>query len=418
VAAPERVAVEAVVGFGHGMREAGLPASVADDLVLVDALAEVDVRSRTQVYWAARAAYVRRPEDGAAFDAHFERFWAGLGPPGTAVAEHAESDPRMTAPQVGGESLPQSRRESRAGELLGGGRMRATREVPTAPGEEDGGGRRYGALAAWSPADVQSRPEPLGYATDELAAVRALAGELRRSAPERRCRRLRSARVAGRLDVRETLRRSMRTDGEPLAPAFAAPSVRPRRLVLLCDVSGSMERYARIVLASLQAAVAAGIRAEAFVFATRLTRLTPALSRHDVGRALEEARAQVQDWAGGTRIGDALAAFNREHGPRGLARGGIVVVISDGWDRGDPERLAAEVDRLRLQARRLVWVNPRPGTLDGQPLAIGLRAVLPLVDDYVAGHDVRALAGLASVLAGVDRNRPARRARTLRSAAP
>lgn len=413
---PEHAAVVSVLAFARGLRESGMPVVCCDGLVALDALGEIDVRDRTQVYWATRAALLRRPEDRAAFDAHFERFWAGMGPPGPLVAEHGESDPRMAAPQQGGESLPQQRREGRSGDLLGGGRTRAAREVPTAPGDEDGAGMRRGVLAAWSPAEVRTPPEALGYRGDELDAVRHLARELRRAAPERRSRRLSTTRSRGRLDVRETLRRAMRTEGEPVSPAFSAPSRRPRRVVLICDVSGSMERYSRIALASLQAAVAAGIRAEAFVFATRLTRLTAALSRPDIARALDEARAEIEDWSGGTRIGESLARLNRDHGAR--ARGAIVIVISDGWDRGDPDRLAAEAERLRLHARRLVWVNPRPGTLDGQPLAIGMRAVLPFVDDYLAGDDARAIAGLGRVLAGVSAHRPSRPQRPVVSFVP
>jgi uncharacterized protein len=193
--------------------------------------------------------------------------------------------------------------------------------------------------------------------------------------------------------------------------------VRPRRLALLCDVSGSMERFSRVLLASLRAAVAAGIKAEAFVFATGLTRLTPALEDRDVGRALEQARAAVGDWSGGTRIGAAIAEFNRTWGKRGMARGAIVIIFSDGWDRGDPELLAAETRRLQLQARRLIWVNPRPAELEMQPLAVGMRAALPHVDDFVAGHDPTALAGLSRLIQGLGRQRPARRQRAVSSIA-
>jgi len=173
-----------------------------------------------------------------------------------------------------------------------------------------------------------------------------------------------------------------------------------------------MERYSRQLLASLQAAVAAGIRAEAFVFATRLTRLTGTLADRDIARALEHARAEVPDWSGGTRIGQALAHFNRRYARLGLARGAIVIIASDGWDRGDPDVLARELARLRLQCRRLVWLNPRPHQdLRGQPLAIGMRAALPYIDDFVPGHDPAAVAALARLIGGLGGGRPARRQR-------
>jgi uncharacterized protein with von Willebrand factor type A (vWA) domain len=169
------------------------------------------------------------------------------------------------------------------------------------------------------------------------------------------------------------------------------------------------------LLASLRAAVAAGIDAEAFAFATGLTRLTGTLSDRDVSRALERSRASVDDWSGGTRIGEALAEFNRTWARRGTARGAVVIVFSDGWDRGDPELLARETRRLQLQCRRLIWVNPRPADIDMQPLAIGMRAALPYVDDFVPGHDPRAIAGLGALIRGLDKARPARRQRPLSS---
>ena len=406
---PERAVLEAVVALGRALRAGGMAVSVDHELTLCRALAEVDVRRREQVYWAARASFVRAPAEVELFDAAFARFWAGMDPAGPPRgAEHGESDPRMPGPQHGGESLPQFRQEQRAGHLLGGQPTRASREVPTAPGAQTGTGNQRGVLAAYSPVEALSERESLGYAPDELAAVRQMAHELRAVAPERRSRRMRASRHGGRLDVRRSLRRSLRTEGEVVEPAWVEPSRRPRRLLLLCDVSGSMERYSRVLLASLQAAVVAGVRAEAFVFATRLTRLTGALRGRDLALALEDARGSVADWSGGTRIGAALAHFNREYARLGLARGAVAVVVSDGWDRGDPDLLARELERLRLQCRRLVWLNPRPGALDGQPHAVGLRAAIPYVDELVAGDDPRARAGLSSLVAGLGRGRPSR----------
>jgi uncharacterized protein with von Willebrand factor type A (vWA) domain len=224
----------------------------------------------------------------------------------------------------------------------------------------------------------------------------------------RRSRRLRADRRGDRLDVRRTLRGSLATDGETLRLDYASRSLRPRRLLFLCDVSGSMERYSRALLGALQAVVGAGGKSEAFVFATRLTRLTRELAARDVVRALEDAHTAVADWSGGTRIGAALADFRRSYGALGLARGAIVVVISDGWDRGDPDVLARELGWLRLQCRRLVWISPRAGELEGQPLAVGLQTAVPYVDDFVAGHDPRALAQLASLVGGLGGGRPAR----------
>ena len=409
--AAEETLRSAAVAFGRALRDRGVPAGVDRQLVFLRGLAEVDVRRRERVYWVGRAALVSRPEHVAAYNAAFARFWAGLPAPGSdsPVAEHGESDPRMPGPQHGGDSLPQFRLDGRAATLLDGGAARATREMASTPGERDpSGSPRRGVLAAYSPEETQSEHDAVRYRSEELAAVRRMAGELRRSVPLRRSRRPTRGDTGGRLDLRAMVRHALRTDGEPIRLAWASPSERARRLLVVCDVSGSMERYSRVLLGSLGAAVRAGIRAEAFVFATSLTRLTRRLSERSLDLALEEARASVGDWSGGTRIGAALAELNATWGPRGIARGAIAIIVSDGWDRGDPEILRTELERLRRQSRRLVWLNPRPGDLDGQPLAVGMRTALAHVDDYVPGHDPRAR-DLAVLVRSLDGGRPARR---------
>jgi uncharacterized protein with von Willebrand factor type A (vWA) domain len=407
---PEQAILAAAVALARALRGAGMSASVDSELVFFRALAELDVRERAHVYWAANATCVHSPDELAVFDAIFARFWEGR-PLEVAerISEHGEGDPRMGGPRHGGEALPQFRQEGKSAAPIDGVQNRATREIPMAEGDDGTSKQQRGVLAAYSPADTVSDSTRLGYAQEELLAVRRLAEEIKRSVPERSSRRQRPARCGVRLDVRRTLRNSLQTDGEALRLAFCGPGTRPRRLLLLCDVSGSMERYSRVLLGSLKAAVGAGTKAEAFVFATRLTRLTRSLSGRDLERAMEQARQTVPDWSGGTRIGATLAEFNRGYGRRGFARGAIVIIVSDGWDRGDPEVLACEVRRLQLQARRLVWINPRPMLVDDQPLAIGMRAAMPYVDDFVPGHDPRAISGLARLIAGVGPGRPQRR---------
>ena len=420
--APEHVVCDAAVALGRGLRAVGLSTSVDGELVLCRALAELDLRRREHVYWAARCALLRHPDDVAAFDAVFERFWAGRPPVlGSVMTEHAETDPRMPGPQHGGESLPQYRSEGRSSQLVDGAPSKASHEIPTAGSDDDAEREERvarGVLAAYSPAEVLGGHQPLRYAEQELLAVRRLAEELRRSVPARRSRRLRPTPRRGRLDVRATVRGSLRTDGEALRPAFTDHSRRPRRLLVLCDVSGSMERYSRALLGALEAVVGSGLKSETFVFATRLTRLTGPLSGRDAARALAEARAAVPDWSGGTRIGPALAQFNAVYARRGFARGAIAIVVSDGWDRGDPRLLARELELLQLQCRRLIWINPRPTELAGQPLAVGMRAALPFVDDYLTGADPRAMLQLGRVIAGLGAGRPPRRQRPVRSGGP
>lgn len=407
---PDQGIVRAAVGLARALRGYGLSASVDSELVFYRALAELDVREREHVYWAAKATFVHDPDERPTFDAIFERFWAGHQlEVSVRGSEHGESDPRMSGARQGGESLPQFRQGGKSSAPVDGQQNRATRDIPSAESEDGASNEQRGVLAAYSPAEAFNERARLEYARDELAALRRLAEAIKRSAPERRSRRLRPACRGAGLDLRHTLRNSLGTDGEAVRLSYCGPTQRPRRLLFICDVSGSMERYSRALLGSLKAALGASSNAEAFVFATRLTRLTRWLSGHDFELALERAREAVADWSGGTRIGAALGEFNKMYGRRGFARGAIVIVVSDGWDRGDPEVLAKEVSRLQLQARRLVWINPRPMLVEDQPLAIGMRAALPHVDDFVPGHDPRAIAGLGTLLADLGGGRPQRR---------
>src|SRR5205807_8429884 len=238
------------------------------------------------------------------------------------------------------------------------------------------------------------------YSPAELAESRRLMADLRLVGALRRSRRLRpSHRSHGRPDVRRTVRLAVRAGGEVVRRPRVEQSMRPRRVVLLCDVSGSMEPYARALLRFLHAAVAGGSRVEAFAIGTRLTRLTRQLSARDPDAALRQAATAVVDWSGGTRLGAGVRAFNDRWGVRGLARGAVVVILSDGWDRGDPEVLAGEMARLRRVAHRVVWVNPLKASPGYAPLARGMAAALPYVDEFVEGHSVASLENLVEVVA-------------------
>jgi hypothetical protein len=234
---------------------------------------------------------------------------------------------------------------------------------------------------------------------DELDEAHRLMASMRLSGPYRRSRRSRRAPSGrGRPDLGATLRRSMRTGGEPVDRPSRTPSKTPRRLVLLVDVSGSMAPYARELLRFAHVAVAGRRRVEAFAIGTRLTRLTRALAVHDPDAALDHVAREVPDWSGGTRLGEGLRQFNDEWGRRGMARGAIVVILSDGWDRGDPALLGEQVRRLALVARDVVWVNPLAGAPGFAPVAGGMAAALPHVGHLVAGHSLGALENLVHVL--------------------
>ena len=199
------------------------------------------------------------------------------------------------------------------------------------------------------------------------------------------------------------MRASLRTGGEPVRRLTTVSSDRPRRVVLLADVSGSMEPYSRALVRFAHVAVAARARVEAFTLGTRLTRLTRELTTRDPDQALARAAAAVPDWSGGTRLGEALRRFNDQWGVRGMARGAVVVILSDGWDRGEPEELVEQMARLRRVAHRIVWVNPLKASPGYEPLARGMAAALPFVDEFVEGHSLDSLEELARIIASDDR---------------
>jgi uncharacterized protein with von Willebrand factor type A (vWA) domain len=237
---------------------------------------------------------------------------------------------------------------------------------------------------------------------EEFARARRLIEAIGIDRPRRRTRRLRRDARGQALDVRTLVRASLATGGDPAHREFRSRSSAPRKLVLILDVSGSMEAYARALLLYLHAARGSGRGVETFVFGTRLSRITHELGARDPDAALKAAAARVQDWSGGTRIGASLKSYNAEWGRRALTRGAVVVIMSDGCERGEPGPIAFEMARLARQAYAVVWVNPLKGNALYEPLAGGMRAALPYVDRFLAGHDVASLEALGRVLAGIE----------------
>jgi uncharacterized protein len=352
------------------MRAAGAHVGMGELLAAHRALAAVDAASREDAYLALRAAMCSSRADLAVFAAAFEAVFGApaveLPNPLEALGEGAQ----LALPRT---SVPDDAPRPLNVDLM---------PVP----------------AAWSEEELL-RHKDFGSLTDaERAATRRLLAQLARRGPTRLSRRTRRTRRRRDVhDLRATLRVSLRHGGEFVERRYREPAERPRRLVLVCDVSGSMAPYARMLLQYLQAAVAARARVEAFVFGTRLTRVTRELSGRDPDRALARAADAVQDWSGGTRIGEALAELNRVHGRR-IGRGALVVVLSDGWDRGDPELLAAEMARLQRCAHRIVWLNPLAADPRYAPLTRGMQAALPHIDRLIAGNSIASLEALAALM--------------------
>jgi uncharacterized protein with von Willebrand factor type A (vWA) domain len=238
----------------------------------------------------------------------------------------------------------------------------------------------------------------------ELTILAAAMRRITLAVPSRRSRRRKSRPGGRRIDMRSTLRQARRTGGHAFRLIGEVPAKRPRRLVVLCDISGSMEPYARAMIQLLYCA-AGGAGAEVFSFATRLTRLTTALRRSTPAAALAKAAETAPDWHGGTKLGTALKGFNDLYGRRGMARGAVVLIISDGWDTGDPELVRREMQRLSLVAFRIVWMNPRTKSTTYQPLAGGMAAAWPHCDAVVSGHSLQAIDQLAAALADPVRRR-------------
>ncbi|WP_253861459.1 vWA domain-containing protein [Mycobacterium asiaticum] len=252
----------------------------------------------------------------------------------------------------------------------------------------------------YSPVEVLRRKDFGEYTAADFVDAQRLMANFRARAAMRRSRRRRPAK--GRRhrhpDIRGTVRRALRTGGEPIRRAWYAPTRQPRRVVLLCDISGSMDSYSRALLRFMHAAVAGRRRVEAFTMGTRLTRLTRELLSHNPDRALRCAGAAVPDWSGGTRIGDTLRDYNNGWGMRGMSRGAVVVILSDGWERGDPTVMADQMARLSRVAYKVVWVNPLKASPGYAPLARGMAAALPYVDEFIEGHNLNALDDLLDVI--------------------
>jgi uncharacterized protein with von Willebrand factor type A (vWA) domain len=363
---PDRV----VVAFVRALRAADLEVPVGATVAFAEALGVVDAGRRDDVYWAGRATLLRRPEDAPTYDRVFARCFDGL----IDLVPVVEAPPMTIQLAVDNGDEPEGDDGADVGDDA----------VPT-------------LTVRWSPVEVLRQRDFAAYTPEEFDEARRLMADLRLAGALRRSRRHRPAR-RGRTDVRRTVRRALRAGGEPVRRSFVGPSTRPRRVVLLCDVSGSMEPYARALVRFLHTAVVGRGRVEAFALGTRLTRITRELSSRDPDEALAAAARSVQDWSGGTRLGEGLREFNDRWGVRGMARGAVVVILSDGWDRGDPEVLGEQMARLARVAFRVVWVNPLKATPEYAPLARGMAAALPYVDEFVEGHSVAALENLVEVI--------------------
>jgi uncharacterized protein with von Willebrand factor type A (vWA) domain len=377
--------------LGQRLRDAGVPVTPERSADFARALAIARPVSRRRLYWTARSMFVSDESHANAFDAVFRSIFGDLAQarrlvPTQGPTEPAPSDDRTPTDRPGSSAGPT--RETREGVF--------SSAAPGSDHEDEGEVEVPMAIASDEERLAGKSFEALDR--DELARLYRLMTRIELATPLRRARRFEHAHHGRGVDMRRTLRGSLRTGGEAMRLARRRRRIVRRRLVMLCDISGSMEPYARAYLQFLTCAAGSGPHAEAFVFATRLTRLTRALSSRHPEVAIQRAAAAAPDWSSGTRIGDALKEFNDRHGRRGMARGAIVVILSDGWERGDPKVVGREMARLARLAHRIVWVNPRAGAEKFSVRAGGMVAALEHCDALVSGHSYEALAEVVAAI--------------------
>jgi uncharacterized protein len=365
--------VSLLADFARELRQAGLAVGSGDILAYCSAMGSLDPSDLLDLYWAGRTTLVTKRESIPVYDEVFRRFFLGGADPVLQMLTlraqvAAEAQAVLEVPAVDPAGAGQEQDQATLGLMAA-----------------DAEALRHRSFSACTP--------------EELAAVRRIMARIRLTPPRRRTRRTRKAPSGRSPDLRRTMRESLRMHGEPAELFWRRRRVRLRPLILILDVSGSMAEYSRNLLQFAYSAKRAADRVEVFCFGTRLTRVTRALDHRRPDDALELAAQEVFDWEGGTRIGASLEKFVREWGRRGLCRGGIVVICSDGLDRGDPEILAAAMERLARLSHRVVWMNPHKGDDQSfRPSTLGMMVAAPYIDLMLSGHDLNSLEEFATLL--------------------
>lgn len=378
--------------FGNVLRHLGLGTHPGRMLDVLRALEYVDIGRRQDFYHTLRVLLVHRRRDLPLFDEAFRTFWRR--PPDRSTTMDLRSlgeQRRYRQPQVGPPPLGRNASDS----------TDTGSDMPVDNIE---------VTQTYSAREVLRQKDFARFTGDEVSQAKAMMGQMVWDLGSRRTRRWAPSQGRGQqLDLRTTLRRTLKYGGEAVELSHRRRKVRPRPLVLLCDVSGSMERYTRMLLHFIHALTGELERVETFLFATRLTRVTQQLQYRDIDRAVNEVSQAVLDWSGGTRIGENLKRFNFRWARRVLGWGAVALVISDGWDTGEPLLLAKEMERLQRGSFRVVWLNPLLGVEGYQPLAQGMQAALPFVDDFLPVHNLASLEELAQYLNSLDTRRSGRK---------
>jgi uncharacterized protein with von Willebrand factor type A (vWA) domain len=385
-----------MVLFGRLLRALGMKVTPTQILDLVDALQHVDISSRRDVKNSACTLLVNHHDHLALFDRAFDLFW--------------QAREEQTLSQLYLRRLSREMAESeQEGEEQQVGKEKTIVNLDDSPPEPDQLETAADRALTYSDREVLRQKDFAELTPAELEKIKQLMRALEWRLEQRRTRRKAPATHGTHLDMRRTLRQNLRYGGEPLQLAWRRPKLKRRPLVVICDISGSMERYARILLEFIYVISNGLDKVEAFVFSTRLTRITRQIRQRNVDAALDQAVTAVHDWGGGTRIGESLKSFNFDWGRRVLGQGAIVLIISDGWDRGDISLFDHEIKRLQLSCQRLIWLNPLLGTKDYQPLVRGIKTALPYLDDFLPVHNLSSLEQLGNLLQQLGEHKPLRR---------
>lgn len=394
-----------IIDFARLLWELGLDVGPGRVVELVRSVPLIAIEDRDDFYTLLKVSLLSKHEQEGIFDGAFAYFWRVSGP----ARSHQEDEERAKRQQQRrrGLALPSHRpveleqERTRLVPQLHGQRHPASRLSQARKQQRDDEEEASGSRA-WSAAEALRHKDFEDYSWDELQEARRMMQEAHWHLGERTSRRTRPAARGRQLDLRRTMRRSLRSGGEPIQLARRELRQKPRPLVILCDISGSMSLYSRLLLHFVHTVTNGLSHVETFVFGTRLTRITRQLARRDVDEALRDVSKSVQDWSGGTRIGDSLREFNFRWARRVLGRGAVVLIISDGWDRGDIRMLGEEMARLQRSCHRLIWLNPLLGQSDYRPVTAGMRASLPYIDDFLPANNLESLLALGRLLEQVE----------------
>ncbi len=412
--------VNRAVRFGRTLRRAGVNVTSGQVMDFVQSVEHIDIGNRDIFREAGRACFVTTRDELPVFDRVFESFWRAK--PEYANDQFTDPGDDMQ-PGMDGEADLDS--EGEEGDEISpeqGTQQTKTRtelvesQELEAEGEEEEGDADD--VLSFSAAEVLREKDFADLSEEEMQQTRRFMEKLEWRIGRRRSRRRVSARKGRFWDPRKTMRKSLQTGGIPMQISRRKTKTKPRQLVVICDVSGSMDRYSRILLQFVYAIEQGMANVESFVFGTRLTRVTRLLRNRSIDSAMERVAEQVHDWSGGTRIGQSLQKFNTTWARRVLRNGAVVLVISDGWDRGDPELLGQEMSRLQRSSYRMIWLNPLLGSPRYEPLTRGMQAAIPYIDDFMPVHNLASLEALAEHLGNIDDHRPVRRQQPLEFTEP